>query len=138
MVTLLGSFLHLSQDSLSRVAQQMINHYKQQPFTAHEVFSFPVKTSEVRCTLSSTQPAMWCVETTSKIAGFDNVFESSLYCLCANQPFFHLQGRGRVGVGGGKGDNSRENGVGVEELSGLDDEKGQYCLVRRKESVMIV
>ena len=138
MVTLLGASLRLPTDTLGGVALQMLSHYRRHPIDPQHVFGFSVKTSEVRCVLSAMRPVMWCAEVTGQVTGAENVYESSLQCLCATQPFLHLQARRSKGAaGGGKGDNceSVENGV---ELSPVGDAKGQYCLVQRKESVVIM
>ena len=137
MVTLLGAFLHLPNDTLGSIARHMLSHYRQQSVNPQHVFNFSVKTSEVRYILSAVQPVMWCMEMTSKVAGTENIYESSLHCLCAMQPFLHLQARSK-GDQIVKGDNSESQENGVIELSPVRDTRGQYCLVQRKESVVIM
>ena len=136
MVTLLGAFLRLPSETLGSVARHMLLHYHQHPVNPQHVFSFSVKTSEVRYVLSSIRPVLWCMEMTSKVAGAENVYESSLHCLCATQPFLHLQAQCK-GICTSKGDNSEslENGI---ELSPIGDARGQYCLVQRKESIVLM
>ena len=134
MVALLKTSLHLPMDTLGVTARHMLAHYRQHPVNPQHVFSFPVKTSEVRYIISSVQPVMWCVETTNQVS--EGVQESMLHCLTATQPFLHFHARPR-GMSASKGDNGEKMDNGVE-LSPVDDSSDQYCLVQRKESVMFM
>ncbi|KAL8573393.1 hypothetical protein ACOMHN_032408 [Nucella lapillus] len=130
MVALLAASLRLPSDTLSMVARRMLSHYGQHPTDPRHIFSFPVKTSEVRYIISSIPPAMWCVETSGgeERVG-NNVQESSLHCLSVTQPLLHIQ----VDVSN-RGDNL-EKGV---ELRPVNDTLSDYCLVHRRETVVVL
>lgn len=126
MIFFLARTLCLQTDTLCLVAKQLLTHYQQHPVLEQDVFSFSTKMSEVRTVLNKLSPVRWCVETNSNTCSED-VKESTLHCLCAVQPFLHLQGR----------ENSIYGMATEKSVTNGNGKNSKYFLVHRSENAII-
>jgi len=128
MISMLDFFLKISDQNLSALAREMIQHYERNATAENHVFEFIVPTNAVINFLEGCPPSTWQLESAKLVK---NITEATTFLLTSNPPFKHLTFKDTKCTNM----NTKED---VDETTTTDKMKSTYFYVKKTECVSIL
>ena len=130
MISMLEFFLKISDQNLSALAREMIQHYERNATAENHVFEFIVPTNAVINFLEGCPPSTWQLESAKLVK---NITEATTFLLTTNPPFKHLTFKDT-----NMNTKEDENETNVDETTTTDKMKRTYFYVKKTECVSIL